>query len=245
MLFFFRHVLGRDFGKLDGVVRAKRRPYIPVPLSKTEVAALLERLEPPFDLVAGLLYGCGLRVKECIELRIHCFDLDSRLLTVHDGKGQRDRTVPLPERLVAAVQAQMETVRRILQSDLAAGAAGTFLPAQYERKSRSAALDFRWQWFFPAANLTTVAVTGERRRYHAHDVHVQTALKHAAERAGITKRVTPHILRHTFASHLLLAGYDLQTIQKLLGHGSIKTTMIYLQTVPSKTVKEARSPLDL
>jgi len=245
LLFFFRHVLGREFGKLDGVVRAKRRPYVPVVLSRREVEAVLDGLDPPFRLVAEMLYGCGLRIGECLGLRIHCFNLDSMLLTVHDGKGQKDRTVPLPERILPGIEAQLETLRRRHEADLAAGYAGVFLPRQWERKSPKAASELIWQWFFPAVKLTTVPGTGEKRRYHLHDSQVQGAVKRSAAQAGVLKRVTPHTFRHTYASHLLLANYDIQTIQKLLGHGDIKTTMIYLQTVPSVTLKEAKSPLDL
>jgi integron integrase len=244
-LFFYRHVLGREFGKLDGVVRAKRRPYVPVVLSRSEVDAVLDHLAPPYRLVGTLLYGCGLRLSECLELRIQCLNLDARLLTVHDGKGQKDRTVPLPRCVLPEIRKQMEVVRRLHQEDLAAGYGGVFLPRQLEKKYPKAAREFIWQWFFPAATLTSVPEGGKKRRYHLHDSHVQSAVKQAASRAGIPKRVSPHTFRHTFASHLLLANYDLQTIQKLLGHSDVKTTMIYLQTVPSSTLKEARSPLDL
>jgi len=245
LLFFFRHVLGREFGKLDGVVRAKRRPYVPTVLSREQVGAVLDELEAPYRLVVSLLYGCGLRISECLELRVHCFDLDTKLLVVHDGKGQKDRSVPLPETVLPEVLRQMELVRDQHRKDLADGYAGVFLPRQLEKKYKSAAREYVWQWFFPAASLTSVPGTSERRRYHLHDSQVQAAVKQAASRAGIPKRVTPHTFRHTFASHLLLANYDLQTIQKLLGHSDIKTTMIYLQTVPSRTLKEARSPMDL
>jgi integrase len=167
------------------------------------------------------------------------------LLTVHDGKGQKDRTVPLPARALAEIREQMEYVRRLNAQDLAAGYAGTFLPRQLEKKYKNAAKEFIWQWFFPAATLTFIPTLREQRRYHLHEAHVQGAVKQAVARAGVPKRVSPHTFRHTYASHLLLADYDLQTIQKLLGHSDIKTTMIYLQTVPSLTLKEAKSPLDL
>jgi integron integrase len=245
LLFFYRHVLGREFGQIEGVVRAKRRRYIPVVLSRSEVAALLDAMEPEFRLAAMLMYGCGLRLFECIGMRLHNFNLDEGLLTIHDGKGQKDRVVPLPERAMGEVRAQIVRVGELHKRDLERGYAGVFLPTQLEGKYRSAARDLRWQWFFPAAKLTKVAATGEWRRYHLHDSQVQAAVKRGAEAAGIMKRVSPHTLRHTFASHLLLEGYDLPTIQKLLGHGDIRTTMIYVQTVPSKTVKAARSPLDL
>ena len=167
------------------------------------------------------------------------------LLTVHDGKGQKDRTVPLPARALPQVREQMDFVRRLHAQDLGAGYAGTFLPRQLEKKYKNAAREFIWQWFFPAPTLTFIVKLREQRRYHLHESHVQGAVKQAAARAAIPKRVSPHTFRHTYASHLLLADYDLQTIQKLLGHSDIKTTMIYLQTVPGVTLKEAKSPLDL
>ena len=244
LLFFYRHVLEWEFGQIDGVVRAKRRRYVPVVLSRSEIEALLGHLQPPYRLVGLLLYGCGLRLTECVGLRIQCFNLDAMLVTVHDGKGQKDRTVPLPARALPEIREQMGLVRRLHAQDLAAGYAGVFLPRQLEKKYKNAAREFIWQWFFPAPTLTWIAQARERRRYHLHDSHVQGAVKQAAAAAGIPKRVSPHTFRHTYASHLLLANYDLQTIQRLLGHSDIKTTMIYLQTVPSVTLKEAKSPLD-
>ncbi len=196
-----------------------------------------------FQLVL-LLYGCGLRLAECVNLRIHCFNLDAMLLTVHDGKGQKDRTVPLPNHALPEIHAQMEKVRRLHAKDLSNGYAGVFLPRQLANKYKNAAREYIWQWFFPAAMLTFVREPRETRRYHLHESHVQGAVKAAAARAGILKRVSPHTFRHTFASHLLLAGYDLQTIQRLLGHADVKTSMIYLQTVPTLTLKDAKSPLD-
>jgi integron integrase len=244
LLFFFRHALHREFGEMDGVVRAKRHRYIPVVLSRAEVDGVLAHLKPPYRLVGLLLYGCGLRLTECVNLRIHCFNLDAMLLTVHDGKGQKDRTVPLPVHALPEIRHQIESVRRLHVQDLADGYTGVFLPRQLEKKYKHAAQEFIWQWFFPAPKLTFVADPREMRRYHLHESHVQGAVKEAAARAGITKRVSPHTFRHTFASHLLLANYDLQTIQRLLGHTDIKTTMIYLQTVPVQTLKTAKSPLD-
>jgi integron integrase len=245
LLFFFRHVLRRDFGEIDGVVRAKRHRYIPVVLSRREVDAVLGHLEPPYHLVASLLYGCGLRLTECVNLRVQCFNLEARLLTVHDGKGQKDRTVPLPERALPEIHQQMEHVQRLHAQDLADGYAGVFLPRQLEKKYKNAAREYIWQWFFPASKLTFLRGTDETRRYHVHESHVQGAVRAAVAAAGIPKRISPHTFRHTFASHLLLADYDLQTIQRLLGHTDVKTTMIYLQTVPSLTLKQAKSPLDM
>ena len=244
LLFFYRHVLGREFGQIDGIVRAKRHRYVPVVLSRSEVDALLDHLQAPYHLMGLLLYGCGLRLAECVGLRVQCFNLDAMLLTIHDGKGQKDRTVPLPARALPEIRQQMDLVRRLHAQDLAADYAGVFLPRQLEKKYKNAGREFIWQWFFPAPTLTWVAQTRERRRYHLHDSHVQGAVKQAAARAGIPKRVSPHTFRHTCASHLLIANYDLQTIQRLLGHSDIKTTMIYLQTVPSVILKEAKSPLD-
>jgi integron integrase len=245
LLFLFRHVLGKEFGQVDGVVRAKKRPCVPVVLSREEVQRVLSRLAPPFDLPAQLLYGCGLRLFECLKLRVQDVNLEVGILTVHDGKGRKDRTLPLPEVLMPALRAQLERVAKVHRADLAAGYAGTFLPDRYEQKSKSAAKELAWQWFFPAARLTRIPGTGEQRRYHLHDTALQKALKTAVQEAAIPKRASAHTLRHSYASHLLQANYDIRTIQELLGHGSVKTTMIYTHTVPSVTVKQARSPLDL
>ncbi len=245
LLYFFRHVLGKDFGKVEGVVRAKRRRYIPVVLSREEVDRVVARLHHPYDLVVLLLYGCGLRISEALDLRIHCFNLDEGILTVHDGKGQKDRTVPLPKMLLPRIRTQFELVAAQLNEDLAKGYAGVFLPRQLDKKYPNAGREFIWQWFFPAKQISLVKSKGEHRRWHALDSEVQKAVKTAANAARIPKRVTPHTFRHTFASHLLQANVDIRTIQERLGHSDVKTTMIYTHTVPSRTLKDAGSPLDM
>lgn len=245
LLFFYRHVLGKEFGKVDGVVRAKRRKYVPVVLSREEIDIVLSKLEPPFDLVVKLLYGCGLRISECLDLRVNAFNLEMGVLTIHDGKGGKDRTVPLPETLVPAIRSQLEVVRSILGQDLSTESfAGTFLPHALERKYPKAPTEFIWQWFFPAILLTKVSGANEFRRYHLHVSHVNKAIKAASDSTTLTKRVTAHTFRHSFASHLLQANYDIRTIQELLGHSDVQTTMIYTHTVKSSTKKEPRSPLD-
>ncbi|RJR44832.1 MAG: integron integrase [Desulfobacteraceae bacterium] len=244
LLFFFRHVLEKEFGEIRDVVRAKRRPYIPVVLSRQEVDSVIRQLQPPYDLVAKLLYGCGLRLFECLKLRVHDFNFDAGLLTVHDGKGKKDRSVPLPRLILPELLAQLERVKKLHEHDLRAGYAGVFLDNLLEKKYKNAPRELVWQWFFPAKTLTTIEGTMERRRYHLHERHVQKAIKSAAGRARLTKRVSSHTFRHSFATHLLQANYDIRTIQELLGHSDVKTTMIYTHTVPSRTVKEARSPLD-
>jgi integron integrase len=245
LLFFFRHVLGKEFGEIDGVVRAKRRPYIPVVLSRAEIEAILQHLEPPYDLVVKLLYGCGLRVSECLHLRVQCFNFDAGVLTVHDGKGQKDRTVPLPETILPELQAQLDRVRVLHRQDLDKAYAGVFLVHALEKKYPRAAKEFCWQWFFPAKQLTYLEKTGEYRRYHLHKTHVQKAIKQAVQKAQICKRASAHTFRHCFASHLLQANYDIRTIQELLGHSDVKITMMYTHTLNSTTRKEAKSPLDL
>jgi integron integrase len=244
LLFFFRHVLKKDFGEIREVVRAKRRPYIPVVLSRDEVAAVIGHLYPPYNLVVKTLYGCGLRLFECIKLRVHNFNFDAGVLTIHDGKGQKDRTVPLPQSIMTKLLAQIERLKELHDRDLAAGYSGVFLDHLLEKKYKNAAKEFVWQWFFPAKTLTLVEESKEKRRYHLHESHVQKAIRAAVHRAKLTKRVSSHTFRHSFATHLLQANYDIRTIQELLGHSDVKTTMIYTHCVPSRTVKEAKSPLD-
>jgi integron integrase len=244
LLFFYRHVLNKEFGKIDGVVRAKRKPYIPVVLSRKEIESVLRHLEPPFDLVVKLLFGCGLRLFECLRLRVHCLNFDAGIITIHDGKGQKDRKVPLPEKILPELERQLESIKVLHQQDLDRNYAGVFLINALEKKYKNAAKEFIWQWFFPAKMLTVENKTGEIRRYHLHETHVQKAIKQAVGKARITKRATAHTFRHSFATHLLQANYDIRTIQTLLGHSDVRTTMIYTHCIPSKTVKEAKSPLD-
>jgi integron integrase len=244
LLFFYRHVLRKEFGQIDGVVRAKRKPYIPVVLSREEIDLVIRKLNSPYDLVVKLLYGCGLRLFECLQLRVQCFNFEAGVLTVHDGKGQKDRTVPLPRSILPELRRRLEVLKNLHQKDLEYHYAGVFLIHALEKKYRNAAREFSWQWFFPAKNLTFLPEKGEYRRYHLHETHVQKAIKAAVGKAQISKRATSHTFRHSFASHLLQSNYDIRTIQELLGHSSVKTTMIYTHTIQSTTKKEARSPLD-
>ena len=243
LLFLFRHALKRDFGEYKDVPRAKISKYIPVVLSRKEIEAVLKHLQYPYDLVVKLLYGCGLRQFECLQLRVMDFNFEAGILTVH-GKGKKDRTVPLPETIMPQLTSQLEVVKNIHDEDLATGYTGVFLDDRLEKKYPSAAKDFIWQWFFPQKTLTQVSAAKELRRYHLHETHVQGALYEAVRRAKLTRRVTSHTFRHSFATHLLQANYDIRTIQTLLGHSDVRTTMIYTHCIPSKTVKEVKSPLD-
>jgi site-specific recombinase XerD len=172
-------------------------------------------------------------------------NFDAGILTIHDGKGQKDRTVPLPQTILAELRAHLESLKDLHQWDMNRGYAGVFLVNALEKKYKNAAKEFIWQWFFPAKQLTHVPTTGEYRRYYLHETHVQKAIKEAVGKARICKRASAHTFRHSFASHLLQANYDIRTIQELLGHSDIRTTMIYTHTVKSVTIKEAQSPLDL
>jgi integron integrase len=243
LLFLFRHILKKDFGDHKDIPRAKKSKYIPVVLSRKEIDAVLKHLRHPYTLVVKLLYGCGLRLFECVKLQVKNFNFDAGILTLH-GKGSKDRAVPIPQTIMPELTAQFEAIKKLHDEDIAAGCAGVFLEDQLERKYPRAAKDFVWQWFFPQQSLTFVAETKERRRYHLHEKHVQEALYEAVRRAKLTKRITSHTFRHSFATHLLQANYDIRTIQELLGHSDVRTTMIYTHCVPSRTVKEAKSPLD-
>lgn len=245
LLFFFRHVLQREFGKVEGVLRAKRRPYIPVVLSREEIDSLISQLQAPYRLVAKLLYGCGLRLFECLNLRVNAINFETALITIHDGKGQKDRAVPLPEALREELLAQLERLKIEHKRDLNRNYDGVFLPTALDRKYLSAAKQFAWQWIFPAKELTKVPDTGEHRRYHLHPTQVQKALRQAVAAAQLSKRATAHTLRHSYASHLLQANIDIRTIQELLGHSDIKTTMVYTHTIKSTTSSVKTSPLDL
>ncbi|HIJ80967.1 MAG TPA: integron integrase [Desulfuromonadales bacterium] len=244
LLFFYRHGLKREFGELRDVPRAKKSRYVPMVLSRDEIDAILAQMANPFDLVVKLLFGCGLRQFECLQLRVGDFNFDAGKLTIH-GKGKKDRTVPIPVAILPELQKQIKVVGELHDRDLAAGYDGVFLDDAVERKYPRAPKEFSHQWFFPQKYLTQVAETGQRRRWHLHESELQEALYPAVRKAKIPKRVTSHTFRHSFATHLLQAGYDVRVIQTLLGHSSLKTTMIYTHCVPVGTVKEPKSPLDL
>ncbi|MFC1857722.1 integron integrase [Thermodesulfobacteriota bacterium] len=244
LLFFFRHIIKKEFGDIKDIPRAKRKPYIPVVLSREEIDKIIQALAYPYDLIAKLLYGCGLRLSECMNLRIQNFNFDAGILTIHDGKGKKDRTVPLPETIIPELKNHLNGVIDLHKEDLDSGYAGAFLFDSIERKYKNAAKELVWQWFFPARILTFVPDEKEYRRYHLHDTHVQKAIKRAVRKAKILKRASAHTFRHSFASHLLQANYDIRTIQELLGHSDVRTTMIYTHTIQSRTIKEAKSPLD-
>ena len=246
LLFLFRHVLRKEFGDMSGVVRAKRKRRIPVVLSRAEIDAILAQLSPPYTLIVKLLYGCGLRLFECLNLRIHCLNFDARIVTVHDGKGQKDRAVPMPQAIVPELLAHIEQFKTRHQQERARNkVVGVFLPHALEQKYPRAAKEWVWQWLFPAIELTRLPTApNEFRRFHLHESHAQKAIKTAVELACINKRASAHSFRHAFASHLLQANYDIRTIQQLLGHSDLRTTMIYTHTVESSTLKQPKSPLD-
>jgi integron integrase len=243
ILFLYRHILKKDFGDQKDVPRAKKSNYIPIVLSRQEIDHVIEHLRHPYDLVIKLLYGCGLRLFEGVKLRVKDFNFDEGVLTVK-GKGNKSRTVPIPQQIFPELQKQMDFVRKVYDEDYEKGYSGVFLEDQLEKKYPNAAKDFIWQWFFPQDSLTILEETNEKRRYHIHETHVQEALYQAVRKAKLTKRVTSHTFRHSFATHLLQANYDIRTIQTLLGHADVRTTMIYTHCVPSKTIKEVKSPLD-
>ncbi len=244
LLFLFRHVLKQDFGDHRDIPRARRTKYIPVVLARQEIDAVLKHLSPPYDLVVKLLYGCGLRLFEGLKLRLQHFNFDAGILTIHDGKGKKDRTVPIPQSILPELKEQLERVMKLHDQDMAAGYAGVFLDGLLEKKYPAAPRELVWQWFFPAKTLTLIPGQGKYRRYHLHESHVQKAIRAAVRQARLLKRVSAHTFRHSFATHLLQANYDIRTIQELLGHSDVRTTMIYTHTIQSRTVKEAKSPLD-
>ena len=244
LLFFYRHIIKIDFGDQKGNLRAKRKQYIPVVLSREEVDLIIDHLSYPYDLVVKLLYGCGLRLFECLNLRVNNFNYDADILTVHDGKGKKDRTVTLPESIVPELKEHLERVKQLHQDDLSCNYAGAFMFDMIEKKYKNCAKELIWQWYFPAKHLTTVPDTRELKRYHLHETRIQVALRQAVKESQICKRVTAHTFRHSFATHLLQANYDIRTIQELLGHSNVRTTMIYTHCIKSTTVKEAKSPLD-
>jgi len=243
LLFLYREVLRRPLGDLGTMLRARAPARIPVVLTRAEVHRVLEELEGVYRLLGMLLYGAGLRVQEALTLRVKDIDFARGEITVRRGKGAKDRMTVLPDAVRAALAAHLEEVNALHERDLAAGAGRVWLPEALARKYPRAAGEWVWQWVFPASRQFTEPGTGELRRHHLHPSAIQRGMADAVRRAGLSKRASCHTLRHSFATHLLEAGYDIRTVQELLGHRDVSTTMIYTHVL-NRGGRGVVSPLD-
>jgi integron integrase len=242
LLFLYREVLKKDLGPIDAL-RARKPKRLPTVLTKEEVHRVLGHLSGTHQLMAKLLYGSGLRLMECVRLRVKDIDFAQRAIIVRDGKGQEDRVTMLPESLIAPLQEYLQRVKRLHEEDLAKDHGTVYLPYALERKYPNANREWIWQYVFPSGHLSVDPRSGVVRRHHQDESGLQKAVRQAAQRAGIPKPVTPHTFRHSFATHLLEAGYDIRTVQDLLGHKDVKTTMVYTHVL-NRGGLAVRSPLD-
>lgn len=245
LLFLYKEVLGLELPWLDDVERAKAPKRLPVVLSQDEVAKILSRLEGTHHLVVSLLYGTGMRILEALRLRVKDVDFARREILIRDGKGFKDRVTMLPVSLIALLKAHLDKVKSLHADDLAKGYGAVFLPYALAKKYPYAARDWAWQYVFPSGKLSVDPRSDDvmTRRHHVQDQAIQRAVRQAVRDAGISKPATPHTFRHSFATHLLEGGYDIRTVQELLGHSDVATTMIYTHVL-NKGGRGVHSPLD-
>ena len=244
IMFLYQQVLKQDIGWLDEVVRAKQPHRVPVVLTQDEVAAVLRPLSGTTWIMATLLYGSGLRLMECLRLRVKDVDFFYNQIVVRDGKGRRDRVTMLPQSIKMPLQRHLQDVHQLHAQDLQAGAGHVYLPYALERKYPNASHEWVWQYVFPAAQPSRDPRTGIVRRHHVHKLVLQRAVQAAVRQAGLSKAASCHTLRHSFATHLLAAGYDIRTVQELLGHKDVRTTMIYTHVL-NRGGRGVKSPADL
>jgi integron integrase len=243
LLFLYREVLNVELPFIDGIERAKRPVRVPVVLTREECDKIISQLSGIYKLMAELLYGSGLRLMECVRLRVKDVDFGYKQITIRDGKGEKDRRTVLPLLLIDRLQHQLARAKLLHEEDLQRGFGRVYLPYALARKYPNAATEWAWQWVFPANNLSVDPRSGMTRRHHTSEDMLQSRVKEAARRAVIAKRVSCHTFRHSFATHMLEDGYDIRTVQELLGHSNVKTTQIYTHVL-NRGGHGVKSPLD-
>ena len=243
LLFLYKEVLGVDLPWLNDVTRAKRPQRMPVVLTRDEVHAVLDRMAGVYGLMARLLYGTGMRLMECVRLRVKDVDFGRGEILIRDGKGAKDRVTMLPQSLVGPLQSHLQQRRTLFDDDRQAGKASVYMPDALARKYPNSPTEWGWQYVFPSGSYSVDPRSGAERRHHLDEKLLQRAMKKAVQASGLAKPATPHTLRHSFATHLLEAGYDIRTVQELLGHKDVATTMIYTHVL-NKGGRGVTSPLD-